>query len=383
MNLIETKNLLLHLSLINGINERIINIITKKYSFIKNFYHFSIKDFMNLNISEEKSKIIYTELQNKKILDDEIYRIQKNKITWVTPYETEYPKNLLSLDTIPPIIYHKHTAPICWNDKKWLGIVSSRKTNSYGKKIISQIIERLSQYDVGIISGGAIGGDTFVHTEALVHRMPNVAILGCGLEFTYPLQNERLFEKMIHNNGALVSHFSMSQKATHYTFPIRNSIIAGLCDALLVIQAGEKSGTLITAQYALDFNKTVAAIPGNIDDELSFGSNNLIRNGAESIVSYDDIFEILNIKQTSEIEKIPHIHDPQLSQPSTNTYSTHNHNEITNLCEKILLETKAPRTIHELALLCNIDLTSAQETLYDLMLEGRVSQDSLGRWIHK
>lgn len=361
----KNKNILLHLSLIKGIGAKCISLLTKNYSKIDNFYYFKKNDFLELGFSEEKSLLLHTGLSNKKILDDELKNIEHNQILWTTPIDAHFPKNLLSLDPIPSIFYIKANNYIPWNNYIWLSIVSSRKTNTYGQKAINEIISNLQNYPIGIISGGAIGGDTFVHENAIKYNLITVSILGCGLNTVYPVQNKKLFSSIVESGGALASHFSMSQIATKYTFPIRNAIIASLSDSLIVIQAGEKSGTLITAQYALEFGKSIGTIPGSIFDILSYGSHQLIKSGAECISSIEDIFTLLQI----QIKKTTTHKDPIKKEIS--------------LEDNILASCEIPKHISELTSLYNIRLDIMQEVLYNLMIDNKITQDTLGNWIKK
>jgi len=370
MSIIKNKNMLLHLSLIPGCGEKLISYITQNYTFLENFYTFSEKNFIDLGCSASKAKLIWNGLRNKKIIEDELMRIEKNNIFLTTPLDSQYPKNLLSLETQPPVLYTKAKEIINWNDRLWLAMVSSRKTNTYGKEAILQFISALKNYPIGIISGGALGGDRYIHDYAIENKLPTIAVLGCGLEYIYPLQNEKLFDTITNTGGALVSHFCMSQQATKYTFPIRNAIIVGLADALIVVQAGTNSGTLITAQYGLDFGRPIGAIPGSIFDPLSFGANELIRNGAECLNSPEQIFEILGIKKndiSSTFNYAPMI----ASEPR----------EYDNLNTSIINYCLTPKHTVEIALHCTESIETIQEKLYDLMLDNKIKQDALGNWI--
>lgn len=378
MNITDKKNILLHLSLIPNCGERTISFLTKKYNNIDDFYQYSKNDYIAIGISDRMSSIIYAGLKNKTLLHKEIHLIDKYNIHFTTPIESSYPKNLLYLETTPPIIYTKSNLQTEWSKLILLGIVSSRKTNRYGEKVIEELLNNLNGYPIGIVSGGAIGGDSYAHSYAIKNKLPTIAVMGCGLQHQYPIQNSKLFSEIIDQGGALLSHFPMEQKADKYTFPIRNAIIAGLSEAILVIQAGVKSGTLITAELALDFGRTIAAVPGSIFDPLSYGSNQLISKGGEVIHSVDDIFHLLNIKKNN-IQNI-------LNTKKDHSKKNENNAEINNtdiLETDILSFCMSPKTIYEIATFCQKSHSSTQEIVYDLLLKNMITQDSLGKWLKK
>jgi DNA processing protein len=213
-------------------------------------------------------------------------------------------KRLLELpDKIPENIYFKGSFP---NEKtKFLTIVGSRNISTYGKDCLDFLFKGLEGYNICVISGLAVGVDSRAHELALKHNLPTIAIPGSGIDESviYPSSNKKLLEKILENDGLIMNEFEPDFKATLWSFPMRNRIMAVLSDALLVIEAGEKSGSLITVRLATDYNKDILTIPGNIFSKNSFGPNNLIKDGATPITQASDILEVLKIKPREEIEK--------------------------------------------------------------------------------
>lgn len=180
----------------------------------------------------------------------------------------------------------------------YLAVVGSRKFSQYGKDACEKLIAGLHGYPIVIVSGLALGIDAIAHETALRTGLKTVAIPGSGLreEVLYPAANRNLAKKIVAAGGALLSEFEPTFRATPYAFPQRNRIVAGISQATLVIEAGKKSGALITARLALDYNRDVLAVPGSIFSENSHGPHYLIRTGATPITESRDILEALHFK---------------------------------------------------------------------------------------
>lgn len=184
----------------------------------------------------------------------------------------------------------------------WLTVVGSRKVSSYGKDACEKLIAGLAGYPIVIVSGLAVGTDTCAHQAAIKNGLLTVGFPGSGLNRAaiYPSANRQLADEIIASGGALVSEYDPDMKATLWSFPQRNRLMAGISKATLIIEAGEKSGTLITARLALDYNRDVLALPGSIFSSGSMGTNRLIRQGATPITSSDDLLEALGFEVESQ-----------------------------------------------------------------------------------
>ncbi len=206
------------------------------------------------------------------------------------------PKNLREIPQPPKKLYLAGNLPP--EDMVCLAVVGSRKCTTYGKDVVKKLILGLRGYPIAIVSGLAIGIDALSHEAALDAGLFAVAFPGSGIseKVFFPPSSLKLAEKIINSGGCIISEFEPDLKAAPYTFPMRNRLVAGISKAALIIEAEEKSGTLITARMALDYNREVLAVPGPISSDFSKGTNRLIRQGATPITSSDDILEALGFK---------------------------------------------------------------------------------------
>lgn len=197
----------------------------------------------------------------------------------------------------PSLLQNIAVPPICLfvkgNGKAWanpcLGVVGARNASGYGKKIAERFSQQLAEAGYSICSGGAKGIDSFAHLGALSAQKATVAVMGTGLLNLYPKQNISLFERIIATEGALISEYPLTTAPRPQLFPPRNRIISGMSHGVLVVEASDKSGSLISARYALEENREVFAIPGRIGDPQAYGCNQLIRQGATLVLDIDDI----------------------------------------------------------------------------------------------
>lgn len=196
---------------------------------------------------------------------------------------------------IPKEVYIHGNTDVLHQDLKYITIVGSRKMTGYGYHALHSILSKLSAYPICIISGLALGTDTCAHECALTYNIPTISIPGSGLsdEALYPRSNLKLSREIVLSGGLLLSEYSENTKSAIYTFPARNRLMAALSDFVLIVEAEEKSGSMITARLGMDYHGRVGAIPGPIDSAYSAGTNYLIKQGAALIRSADDILEEL------------------------------------------------------------------------------------------
>ncbi len=219
--------------------------------------------------------------------------IDKN-ISITYPGSEDYPVKLLNMFDPPDILYVKGILKKKLNIYNMnVGIVGARNASVYGKELARMFGRELAKKGINIISGLALGIDGMSHMGALDAGGYTVGVLGCGIDVIYPRENYDIYYKMS-QNGAIISEYGPGIDPSPGLFPVRNRIISGLSDGILVVEARKKSGSLITADLALEQGKQVYAIPGRITEKNSEGTNNLIRQGAMCVVSPDDIFEDLN-----------------------------------------------------------------------------------------
>jgi DNA processing protein len=219
----------------------------------------------------------------------EIEFIEKYKIAPLFITDSTYPQRLLNCYDSPVLLFYRGNANL--NTSKILAVVGTRSHSDYGKVITEKIIEDLAGEDILVLSGLAFGIDSIAHKAALKNGLPTVGVLAHGLDRIYPTQNKTLAKQMV-EQGGLLTDFTSGTNPDKQNFPKRNRIVAGLCDALLVIESGKKGGSLITAELANSYNKDVFALPGKTTDAKSEGCNYLIKqNKALLITSAADITE--------------------------------------------------------------------------------------------
>lgn len=220
--------------------------------------------------------------------------LTKMSLRLVTIEENEYPKRLLALPDAPYGLFVRGRLPD--DHAKAVAIVGARQCSEYGRTVAGRLGEVLAARGVDVISGMAKGIDSAGHFGALRGGGNTYAVLGCGANICYPPGNRRLYEKLTEHGGILSEYPPDTQPLPHH-FPLRNRIISGLCDALIVVEAKEKSGSLITADAALEQGKDVYAVPGRMEDALSLGCNRLIKQGADILLSPEDFLHELGFEQ--------------------------------------------------------------------------------------
>ncbi len=232
----------------------------------------------------------------QKILDD----VNANGWKIVTPSSEFYPHNLLSLQDLPLVLYVDGDERVLTNELS-VSVVGARKASDYGKAVARALSSALSEKGFTIVSGGALGIDSAAHQGALDEKGKTICVLGCGLGTNYLMDNKPLRDEIV-KNGALVTEFPPFTPASRRTFPMRNRIISGMSLGTIVVEAGERSGSLITARCALEQGRDVFAVPGDLVSSSFLGTNNLIRNGATPVFSPNDILESYYFRYHNEIK---------------------------------------------------------------------------------
>lgn len=227
--------------------------------------------------------------------EEEIAFIEKYKITPLFITDKNYPQRLLNCYDSPVMLYYKGNADL--NQSKIVAIVGTRNNNEYGKAICEKLVEDLAVANILIVSGLAFGIDSIAHRSALKNDLKTVAVLAHGLDRIYPTQNKSLAKEII-EHGGLVTDFRSKTNPDKQNFPKRNRIVAGISDAIVVVETGIKGGSLITAELGNGYNKDVFAIPGRTNDAKSEGCNYLIKNNKACLItSADDILEDMGWKE--------------------------------------------------------------------------------------
>ncbi|GMU74297.1 MAG: hypothetical protein AMXMBFR44_4940 [Candidatus Campbellbacteria bacterium] len=220
-------------------------------------------------------------------------------------YHPDFPALLREIPDPPQKLFVRGTLPD--DTLVWLCVVGSRKFSSYGASACRKLIQELAGYPVVIVSGLALGIDAVAHQAALNSGLVTVAVPGSGIDDTalYPRAHVGLARKILEEGGALLSECAPQDEATVWSFPKRNRIMAGLCHATLIIEAHEKSGTLITARLALEYNRDVLIVPGPITSPNGTGSNRLLREGGQAVTCGADVLQALHIETAHDMPVLP------------------------------------------------------------------------------
>ncbi|MCY6356620.1 DNA-processing protein DprA [Clostridium sp. ZS2-4] len=278
-------------------------------------------------------------------------KLEKYEINTVVITDELYPESLKVYEDVPYMLFYKGNIKKL-NEKYNVAIVGSRKCTSYGINISNMITESLCYNNVNIISGMARGIDSIAHSKCIEKKGYTCAVLGSGLDIIYPKENSSLYNEIL-KDGCILSQFIPGTKPYSYNFPIRNRIISGLSNIVIVVEAGKKSGSLITAGAALEQGKDVIAVPGNIFSTESVGANQLIKDGAYVLTNIKDIYELLHIKsiKETEIKKL-----------------------IMNNVEKVVYKqiTATPIHIDDILRLTNLNIKKVYEILLNLQLNDEI-----------
>ena len=291
-------------SLINNLGLKRKKILIDKYRTPKRIYE--LKKFeliQNKGIGDKIIKEILNEETREKAKQHYMY-MEKNNMDIINITDKDYPNGLKEIYDPPISIYIKGNIEALNNIG--IAIVGCRNASEYGKKAAKYFAYNLTKEGYNIISGLAKGIDSFSHignihaiNENNINRNirdigKTIAVIGSGLDEIYPKENTKLFEEIIKSGGIIISEYPLGTKPFKMNFPARNRIISGLAKGIIVVEAKEKSGTLITVDFALEQGKDVYVVPGNIDEINSIGTNNLIKQGAAIVTNYRDVLN--NIK---------------------------------------------------------------------------------------
>jgi DNA processing protein len=229
-------------------------------------------------------------------LEKELDFIEKYKIKPLFLTHPEYPQRLLHCYDSPTMLFYRGNANL--NAPRIVAVIGTRINSGYGKQLTENLVQTLAQYNALVVSGLAFGIDAIAHKAALQHHTPTVGVLAHGLDCLYPTEHTNLAKEMIQQGGGLITEFCSDITAEKHHFPIRNRIVAGMCDAVIVIETGTKGGSMITADLANGYNRDVFAYPGRVTDAKSAGCNSLIKNNkAILLTNPQDLAETLGWKE--------------------------------------------------------------------------------------
>ncbi|CAH2213104.1 DNA-processing protein DprA [Tepidibacter aestuarii] len=289
------------LSNIKGIGYKTIQKIDDYFADIQDFNIISDEEIYkipNISLKIKKNIVNY---RSSTYLDQIKENLKKHEINYITINNSNYPKRLKHIYDPPHILYFKGNKELL--NEFCIAMIGSRKPTNYGVFCANKISKELSSLGINIISGMAVGIDYYSHLGCLNGNSKTIAVLGSSIDKPYPKQNIHLMNNIIESGGIILSEYPPGTEARPGYFPMRNRIISGISDGVLIVEASERSGSLITMNYALDHGKNVFAIPGNINSHMSKGSNKIIKEGAKLVSSVDDILEEYDIPYNLNLKK--------------------------------------------------------------------------------
>ncbi len=311
--------------------------------------------------------------QSWKLADEELAKGANASVVIVTPSSPDYPNQLKHIYDPPMVLYVRGNTRALASDG--IAVIGTRHPTPYGLGMAERLACDLSQRGFIIISGMARGVDTAAHRGAVHARGKTVAVFGTAVDVIYPRENAKLTEQILELGGALVSEFPMGIGPKPENFPIRNRIISGLSFGVLVVEAGEYSGTRITARCALEQGRDVYAVPGNVTNKLAWGPNTLIKQGAKLVATWEDIWEEL----PSDLRlRVAPLKTAESSEPQTASLFSEPETESSPKDRKLLALIKQDESIQIDELVEKLEgvLSSAEifASLFELELSGKIKQ---------
>lgn len=246
------------------------------------------------------TRSIQTFVEARQTFDLDLYaqQVENSGATVLTWADTDYPELLREIPAAPPLIFVRgQFEPI---DRWAVAVVGTRRLSAYGRQVTHELVSGLVRNGITIVSGLARGIDAVAHKTALEEGGRTIAVMASGIDKIYPPEHRDLAHQIINGRGVLVSDYPLGADPESTHFPARNRLISGLSLGVLVVEAGEKSGALITSRFALEQNREVFAVPGNINSPISIGTNRLIQQGGKLVLRVEDILEELNLRMIAD-----------------------------------------------------------------------------------
>lgn len=298
-----------------------------------------------------------------KMAEEEMEFIEKKRLKVFTLNDEDYPGRLRECEDAPLVLYYCGSANL--NSQRIISIVGTRKCSEYGREVCNNFIADLKRYypDVLIVSGLAYGIDVCAHRSALENGMATVGVLAHGLDIIYPSMHRQIAAEMVHQQGGLLTEYTIRTTPEKGNFVRRNRIVAGLCDACIVVESSERGGSLITAELAMEYNRDVFAFPGRVYDEYSQGCNNLIRHQqATLLTSAADLLDAMGwenpLAKASKPEAIQQELFPDLNEEELALVNT--------------LKDVDDKHVNQMVIEANIPYSRASMILFELEMKGIV-----------
>ena len=339
---------------IRGIGAVRFGLLLKRFGCMKDAWNASQTDLVFSGIPEKVAEDILRfrdKTDPLKLFDS----IRGKHISACIRTEPDYPPLLKEIDNPPPVLYYVGHLPE--PEDKLMGIVGTRKMTSYGQNVAAELGRFLAENGIGVVSGLARGIDGTAQLAVVESNGRTYAVLGCGVDHIYPPEHRNLAKQIV-RDGAVISEYAPGTRPDRINFPQRNRIISGMSSGIIIVEAGEKSGSLITARFAAEQGREVFVIPGKITDIQSRGTNRLIRDGARPFYDKNEILEFLQTWQAREPQK--------MNKPLQEAFSTPE--------EKVILDliTNEPLHIDEIVRKSGISLSNISASIVLLELKGLV-----------
>lgn len=347
---------------ISGIYRKKIKQLVNIYNSPINIYKMSESQIRKLKILTEKEQSFLIKSRCTNQIKENFQNLKEQNIDFISSVNSRYPKKLMNIPDSPCCLYVKGNIPS--NNVPSVAIIGARNCSNYGKEIALEYARKLSENGVQIISGLARGIDSYGHEGALAVNGKTFGVLGCGINICYPRENYKLYIDML-EKGGVISEYPINTQPLSMFFPERNRIISGLADIILVIEAREKSGSLITTDLALEQGKDIFAVPGRVTDALSSGCNRLISQGAAIANSPKEIMEELGIKYEQN-EKLLKKNNNLLERKENMVYS----------CLDL-----QPKSLDEILNVINLEYSEIMLILVDLEMKGLIKETSKNYYI--
>lgn len=337
----EKRDLYLWLKLIGGISNKSIEIMNKHGINIENLFELTNEEIYKLKNINSNIKENIVKYKSIAYLDEMKEKLYNNSIQYICIDDEDYPENLKHIYNPPNILFYRGDISVVNNIN--LAMIGSRKATSYGINCAKNLSKRLSDEGINIISGLAIGIDSYSHLGCMSGKSKTIGVLASSVDNPLPKQNIKLANKILEEGGLLLSEYYIEDKIYPSNFSNRNRIISGISDGVIVVEAGEKSGALITVEYALNQGKNVFSIPGRIDSYMSKGCNKIIKEGAKLVESIEDILEEYKINNIKSKENYKNYDNIELSTESIKIIEVLKYNgvlHIDEICANTRMEIK-------------------------------------------
>lgn len=325
-----------------------------------------------LGISNRLAQYIDEKRGDIGLIEEEYYRLQTKKISYVNHTDRDFPEKLRNIPSKPYGLFVKGSLPD--PDVPSVAIVGARECSEYGRLMAEYFGDRLAKERVQIISGMAWGIDGIAQMAAVNAGGRSFAVLGCGVDITYPAKNALLYKRLCDKGNGIISEYAPRTPAESRLFPPRNRLISGLCDVLIVVEARAKSGTLITVDMAIDQGRTVMIVPGRLTDNLSAGCLNLLYQGALPATSIESVLEQLGINRQLSFADI------RAAKRCIRVKETEAPSGLSSVLDVLRLE---PQSVEEISQKAGMEPDKTMIILTKLEIEGLAKETAPGYFVKK